>query len=142
MSDIPSNTVFVVAAISVIIFSAVGAGVMTGVIPSAISKPVNPKIVVKNAHAAATAGAPPAQPICPDCGRVEMLSLVEPPATPPAAAGAGSDVTHHQRIILPQRYEVLVRLADGTARTFSYETRPEFRVGDSVKIVGDTLAAN
>ena len=141
MSDTPSNAVFVIAAISLIIFSVVGVGVMTGLIPSAISKPDNPKGAIKNARAAAAPGAPPAQPGCTDCGRVEMVSLAEPPTAPPAAGGS-PEIAHHPKPILPQRYEVLVGLADGTARTFSYESRPEFRVGDSVRIVGDTLFAN
>ena len=141
MSDTPSNTVFVIAAISVILFSVVGVGVMTGLIPSAISKPDNPKVVVKNARTAAASGIPPAQPACADCGRIEMVPLVEPPAAP-SAAGASPDIAHHPKPILPQRYEVLVRLADGTARTFSYETRPEFRVGDPVTIHGATLSTH
>ncbi|HET6493023.1 MAG TPA: hypothetical protein VFG44_08625, partial [Burkholderiales bacterium] len=77
MSDTPSNTIFVIAAISVILFSVVGVGVMTGLIPSAISKPDHPKVVVKNAGTAAASGIPPAQPACADCGRIEMVTLVE-----------------------------------------------------------------
>lgn len=141
MSDTPSNALFVIAAISVIIFSVIGVGVMTGLIPSAISKPDTPKILVRNARTAAAPDTQPAHPPCVDCGRVEMVSLAEPPAAPPAAGGS-PEIAHHPKPILPQRYEVLVRLADGTARTFSYENRPEFRVGDAVRIVGDTLSDN
>jgi outer membrane lipoprotein SlyB len=39
------------------------------------------------------------------------------------------------------QYEVLVRMNDGQQRTVVYADPPPFRVGDSVRVVGDTLAA-
>jgi outer membrane lipoprotein SlyB len=37
------------------------------------------------------------------------------------------------------QYEVLVRTADGQQRTVVYADPPQFRVGDPVRFVGDTL---
>lgn len=171
MSDTPSNAVFVIAAISVIIFSLVGVGVMTGVIPTSISKPRDPKTAPRTAHAEAVASPAtsgnrseqpvqgkraagdstasrsaserlvPAQHSCADCGRVEMISLVEPTETPSAPV-PGAEIGKRAQTIRLARYDVLVRLADGTARTFSYEAQPMFRAGDTVRIVGSTLVAN
>lgn len=42
---------------------------------------------------------------------------------------------HNQRT----QYEVLVRLNDGQQRTVIYAEQPNFRVGDAVRVVGDTL---
>jgi hypothetical protein len=140
MSETPSNAVFVIAALSVILFSLVGVGVMTGVIPGSLSNPGNAKAVLKNARASAASSAP-AQQACAECGRVEIVSLVESPKLSGAPA-AGSEIAYRPKPIPPQRYEVLVRLPDGTARKFSYETRPEFRVGDTVKIIDGNLTAN
>ncbi len=39
------------------------------------------------------------------------------------------------------QYEVLVRMNDGQQRTVVYADPPPFRAGDSVRVVGDTLAA-
>jgi outer membrane lipoprotein SlyB len=39
------------------------------------------------------------------------------------------------------QYEVVVRMNDGLQRTVVYADPPSFRVGDTVRVVGDTLAA-
>lgn len=39
------------------------------------------------------------------------------------------------------QYEVVVRMADGQQRTVIYADSPNFRVGDSVRVVGDSLEA-
>ncbi len=39
------------------------------------------------------------------------------------------------------QYEVVARMNDGQQRTFVYADAPNFRVGDTVRVVGDTLAA-
>lgn len=154
MSDTPSNAVFVIAAISVILFSVVGVGVMTGVIPSAVSKLYEPQVAAKPGHTetvtAATspdnksdspvhgkapvsdstkqnadtkrARAAPVSSGCINCGRVEMVRLAEQNNA--------------------QRYDVLVRLEDGTTRTFSYDAQPMFRAGDKVKVVEGILTVN
>ena len=44
---------------------------------------------------------------------------------------------HNQRT----QYEVVVRMTDGQQRTVVYTDQPNFRVGDSVRVVGDTLEA-
>lgn len=165
MSETPSNAIFVIAAISVVIFSLVGVGVMTGVIPSSLSKPGDPQVAPNSTDAAASptsanskseglvqrkaaAGnsaslraaseqvrAAPAQPGCANCGRVEMVSLV-------GASGFGTGPGTASPTKTAQRYAVLVRLEDGTARTFSYETQPVFRAGDTVRIVDGALTAD
>ena len=53
-----------------------------------------------------------------------------------AGAGAGAYAGHEieKRMKKTLRHDVVVRLEDGTARTFSYPTEPAFRTGDKVKI--------
>lgn len=166
MSDTPSNAVFLIAAIAVIIFSLVGVGVMTGVIPSSLSRSGDPQVAAKTARTDATSpdhsstvlaqrksavGASaslraagkgthiaPAQP-CAGCGRIEAVSLV---AQGVAAPGLGPSPGLATGPNNARRYEVLVRLEDGTVRIFSYDTQPEFRAGDAVRIIDGALTAD
>ena len=69
MSDTPSNAVFLVAAISVIIFSVVGVGVMTGLIPS-----LAPQGESKTGRG--TAAGPTIRQLCADCARIEQVRLL------------------------------------------------------------------
>jgi len=141
MSDTPSNAVFVIAALSVILFSLVGVGVMTGFIPTSLSGPGDTQ-APKNARASDMSSTAPADNACADCGRVEVVSLYEPRARS-GASGAGSEIAYRPKpVVASQRYEVLVRLADGTIRAFSYDTQPEFRVGDTVRIIAGNLITN
>lgn len=217
-----NNPLVAIAAISVIIFSAVGVGVMTGLIPSSGSKtsagqtavsaaPGAPPEAVKasssvgapspgsapeaartapkraepaaSAPAGATkertpskiAAAEPQTPralSCPNCGQVTAVNIVEQQgeasglgavaggvagailgnqigggsgrkiATVAGAAGgayAGHQIEKHMKTA--KRYDVSVRMDDGSSRHFSFDTEPAFRVGDRVKVVDGTLVA-
>jgi outer membrane lipoprotein SlyB len=209
-----TSPIVAIAAISVIIFSAVGVGVMTGVIPSTLSKsgehqaandpPAQPAVETRSAQAPApaqsapqqrpaktaarkstpkteatkepvrVASAPPATPaICANCGSVTAVNVVEQQgegsglgavaggvagallgnqigggsgrkiATVAGAAGgayAGHQIEKHVKTT--KRYDVVVRMQDGSSRTFPYEKEPGFHVGDKVKVVEGTLVAN
>jgi hypothetical protein len=129
MSDTPSNTIFVMAAISVIIFSLIGVGVMTGIIPSLTSKS-DDATRTRTPTAFAAVQAP-----CAECARVESMSLIVPAQPAPASSSAPERNVQ-------QQYEVVVRLPDGTSRTYSYDLQPAFRVGDTVRLSGDAVLAH
>jgi outer membrane lipoprotein SlyB len=199
-----TNPIVVIAAVAVIIFSAVGVGVMTGVIPSSFSKNSDTQVVVKEdapkAAATATAPIPPVtehktkkapvsesakrqanEPVrvasaprtCANCGRVEAVNAIEEKGegsglgavaggvvggllgnqigagrgrtvATVAGAGAGAYAGHEVEKNMKKtlRYDIVVRLEDGNARTFSYKTEPAFRTGDKVKIVDGALVTN
>lgn len=200
-----TNPVVVIAAIAVIIFSAVGVGVMTGVIPSSFSKSSElqelskadaPKMDAAAPAGKTTASAPAAHKkapaadstrraadeparvasaprICNNCGRIEAVNAIEQKGEGSglgavaggviggvlgnqvgggtgrtvatvvgvgAGALAGNEV--EKRVKKTMRYDVVVRLEDGTSRTFSYQTEPAFRTGDKVRIVEGAIVAN
>jgi outer membrane lipoprotein SlyB len=200
-----TNPIIVIAAIAVIIFSAVGVGVMTGYIPSSMSKdselkttpsdvskspaapaPAPEKKVAANGPKTAPASSAPkrsvshesvrvatAPSVCANCGRVEAVNAIEQKgegtglgaiaggvvggvlgnqvgsgrgrtAATVVGAGAGAYAGHEieKYAKKTQRYDVVVRLEDGTSRTFSYQTEPAFRTGDRVKVVEGALVAN
>jgi outer membrane lipoprotein SlyB len=201
-----TNPIFVIAAIAVIIFSAVGVGVMTGYIPSSMSKdselkatgpsdvskspaapaPAPERKVAASAPRTAPASSAPrrsvsnepvrvatAPSVCANCGRVEAVNAIEQKgegsglgaiaggvvggvlgnqvgsgrgrtAATVVGAGAGAYAGHEieKYAKKTQRYDVVVRLEDGTARTFSYQNEPAFRAGDRVKVVEGALVAN
>jgi len=210
MSDAQNRTnpVVVIAAIAVIIFSAVGVGVMTGVIPSSFSKSSDEQVLSKAdapkvetaspaAPARKTTGSAPAahkkeqaadstrrsadEParvasaprVCNNCGRIEAVNAIEQKGEGSglgavaggviggvlgnqvgggtgrtvatvvgvgAGALAGNEV--EKRVKKTVRYDMVVRLEDGTSRTFSYQTEPAFRTGDRVRIVEGAIVAN
>jgi outer membrane lipoprotein SlyB len=200
-----TNPLIVTAAIAVIVFSAVGVGVMTGIIPSSVSKstevqapaktdiaktepaqkkaasPAPKKTVVAEAPKRATtneparvASAPPAAPrVCADCGSVEAVNAIEQKgegsglgavaggvagallgnqvgggsgrkiATVAGAAGgayAGHQIEKHVKST--KRYDVVVRMEDGSVRNFPYDSEPAFRAGARVKVVEGALVPN
>lgn len=204
------NPLIATAAVAVIIFSAVGVGVMTGLIPSSMSKnaetqsplkaeapkaePVQPqkqasataapkraapgetpKRVASSepARVASATPAPPAPRICANCGSVEAVNVNEQKgegsgigavaggvagallgnqigggsgrkiATVAGAAGgayAGHQIEKHVKST--KRYDVMVRMEDGSVRSFPYDAEPPFRTGARVKVVEGTLVAN
>ena len=203
-----TNPVVVIAAIAVIIFSAVGVGVMTGVIPSSFSKsselPDLSKADAPKVEAAApaapakktTSSAPAthkkaqtadstrhaanepvrvasAPRICNNCGRIEAVNAIEQKGegsglgavaggvlggvlghqvgggtgrTVATVVGAGAGALAgnevEKQVKKTVRYDVVVRLEDGTSRTFSYQAEPAFRTGDKVRIVDGAIVAN
>jgi outer membrane lipoprotein SlyB len=234
-----TNPIIVIAALSVIVFCAVGVGVMTGIIPSSFSRggetpvaqksePVKAEAVAPAPQATAPAPKPAPQPAqraaaapapapkaaapapsaqqtmeqrrieeeraaarearreerrearqvaaaqtCPDCGSVVAVDVVEQQgegsglgavaggvagavlgnqigsgsgrriATVAGAAG-GAYAGHQAERYLKsgKRYDVIVRMNDGTNRTFSYDKEPGYRAGDKVRVVDGKLVAN
>lgn len=216
-----TNPIVVIAAISVIVFSAVGVGVMTGIIPSSfsrsseqqavqkpepllsaaptpapVSQPASKQAAPKPATRVAAAPKAPAPPapervqepvravapapaqtaaarICNECGSVIAVDAVKQQgegsglgavaggvagallgnqvgggsgrriATVAGAAG-GAYAGHQAEKYLKSgtRYDVVVRMEDGTNRSFSFENEPGYRVGDKVKVVDGKLIAN
>ncbi|MBI4206252.1 MAG: glycine zipper 2TM domain-containing protein [Betaproteobacteria bacterium] len=199
-----TNPLIATAAVAVIVFSAVGVGVMTGIIPSSVSRgtevqppaktetaktepapvqkkaasPAPKKAVVADApkrttanEPARVASAPPR--VCANCGSVEAVNVIEQQgegtglgavaggvagallgnqigggsgrkiATVAGAAGgayAGHQVEKHVKTT--KRYDVVVRMEDGSARNFPYDAEPAFRVGARVKVVEGALVPN
>ena len=201
MSESQSRTtpIVAIAAVAVIIFSAVGVGVMTGVIPNSFSRNSDTLVTGKTDAPKAAAVSPtitenktkkapvnesakryanePARvataPRCANCGRVEAVNAIEEKGegsglgavaggvvggllgnqvgggsgrtvATVAGAGAGAYAGHEieKRMKKTLRHDVVVRLEDGTARTFSFQTEPAFRTGDKVRIVDGALVAN
>lgn len=191
------SPVVAIAAVAVTIFSAVGVGVMTGVIPSSFSKneqiaePAKAPAKVsadrkseKVATAPRKAASEPtrvaavepsktAARACANCGTVVSVNVVKQEgegsglgavaggvvggvlgnqvgqgrgrtAATVVGAGAGAYAGHEieKHVKTTQRYDVAVRMEDGTTRAFPYETQPAFRVGDKVKIVEGRLVTN
>lgn len=194
------SPIVAIAAVSVIIFSAVGIGVMTGFIPSSFSKSAEqPPATEQPTTAAATQAVTNAQPgatsaratadetprvaaaespkpalrICADCGKVTTINIVEQQgegtglgavaggvvggvlgnqigrgtgrklATVAGAAG-GAYVGHQaeKSIKTTKRWDVAVRMENGSTRMFSFDQEPAFRVGDSVRLRDGGLVLN
>jgi len=143
-----------IAAVAVIIFSAVGVGMMTGIIPVA-----NSRNAVQQAAKE-----------CTDCGVIESIRLVEVKgegsgagavaggvlgavvgneigggrgktlATVAGAAGgafAGNEV--EKNIKKSTYFRVTVRMNNGGVHTITQKNDPGFKTGDSVKIEDGTL---
>lgn len=135
------------AAVAVIIFALAAIGIMTGLIPSSYPR-----------------SGPPVSRICPDCGVVESIRLIEPEGQgsgavaggiPGAVAGdetgAGYDKTPATSVGVPGgthagselesnmkkllQYRVSLRMNDGSIRTITRDTDPGVHVGDSMKLV-------
>lgn len=229
-----TSPILIIAAVSVIIFSAVGVGVMTGLIPSSLSRGGDAQVAQKTEPAKVEAPAPVTQPAptvaapapqpapapaprvaaapkatapapaaqapvqrqtsdaarearreerrearraaaaqsCPACGRVVKVNVVEVQgdgsglgaiaggvagavignqvgggsgrriATVAGAAGgayAGHQAEKYYKS--GKRYDVIVRMQDGTNRTISYDTEPGYRAGDNVRVVDGKLVA-
>ena len=214
MSTVPNKTnpVIYIAAVSVIVFSAVGVGVMTGLIPSGMSTPAptvpvaavppapaatvapvaapaevkpvakvapapaKPKLASTNTKIADAKNeykAPPAPVICANCGVIASINAVEQAgegsglgaiaggvlggvlgnqvgggsgkkvATIAGAAGgayAGHQIEKSAKKTV--RYDINVRMDDGTSTVISQPTEPSYRVGDKVKLVNGVLTSN
>ncbi|WP_372521967.1 glycine zipper 2TM domain-containing protein [Sulfuricaulis sp.] len=149
-----SSPIVKIAAVAVIIFAAVGVGMMTGIIPGAGSK--------NTAQEAAKE--------CLNCGVIESINLVELKgegsgagavaggvlgavvgseigagrgktlAEVAGAAGgayAGNEVEKNMK--KSAHFRITVRMNNGSVRTITQKTDPGFRTGDSVKIENGTL---
>jgi len=205
MTDTQSRVspIVAIAAVSLIIFSAVGVGVMTGIIPSSFSKdaenlpvtedtkgaegaaapqqtaappmtaPASEKLRRDSPRVAATEAPKPIPSVCADCGKVTTINVVEQEgegtglgavaggviggvlgnqigrgrgrkiATVAGAAGgayAGHQAEKH--IKTTQRWNVAVRMENGSTRMFYYDQEPSVRVGDSVRVRDGGLIPN
>jgi len=143
-----------IAAVAVIIFSAVGVGMMTGIIPGASSK----NAVQESAKE------------CLNCGVIESIKLVELKgegsgagavaggvvgavvgneigagrgktlATVAGAAGgayAGNEIEKNMK--KSTHFRVTVRMNNGSVRNITQKIDPGFKTGDSVRIENGTL---
>lgn len=77
-----AHPLIIIAAIAVILFSVIGIGVMTGLIPSANSKSDGDKLASASAaasaaHAESVAKKAAAEPVCANCGVVQSVRAVE-----------------------------------------------------------------
>lgn len=100
-----------IAAIAVIVFSISGIATMMGWMPSVLSRGADP--MRAQPAAAVKPGAPrPAASACPDCGVVESVRAVEK----------------------SRRYEIRVRMGDGTSLTLYETTRPKVTAGQRVRV--------
>jgi len=59
-----------------------------------------------------------------------------------AAGGALADNEIEKRAKTKKRYDVAVRMADGSMKTVSFEAEPTWRSGDHVRIENGTLQAS
>lgn len=149
-----SSPIVKIAAVAVIIFSAVGVGMMTGIIPGAGSK--------NTAQEAAKE--------CLNCGVIESIKLVEvkgegtgvgavtggvvgavvgsqigqgkgKTVAEVAGAAGGAYAGHEIEKDLKKStyFRVSVRMNNGSVRTITQKIDPGFKTGDSVKIENGTL---
>ena len=171
----------VIAAVSVIIFSAFGVASLTGLIPTAQSNPVQrpesrpdtqPQSVQPPAKPARAAPTRIGAAACDNCGVVDAINAVEVKsqgsglgmvaggvtgallgnqigrgsgntvATIAGAAGgafAGNEIEKNMKKAV--RYQVRVRMNDGTFRTTYQSSAPAFSVGEKVKVVNGQVVA-
>jgi len=198
------SPIVAIAAVAITLFSAVGIGVMTGIIPSSFSKNSDSQLAGKADASRAEAAAPTpekkavsathkkapvsesanrsttneptrvasASHACANCGKVEAVNAIQQKGegsglgaiaggvvggilgnqvgggtgrtvATVAGAGAGAYAGHEieKRVNKTQRYDVMVRLENGTSQTFSYQSEPAFHSGDRVKIVDGAIVA-
>lgn len=103
---------------------------------------------------------------CPECGEVEAINRVEEASGLGAAAGAvaggllgnqiskkgksrtlatiagavgGGVAGHYGEKYLRKRWDIVVKLDDGTHKTVRVDSEPTLAVGDKVKVVNETV---
>lgn len=185
-NKIKVSPIVAIAATSITLFSLVGIGVLTGIIPSSYSKDAEQQAAVSAATpehktsqsavprkspeparvASAPAPKPAARAVCGNCGTIASVKVVEEKGEGSglgAIAGgvvggvlgnqvgggrgrdiatvaglAGGALAGHEiekRAKSTRRYDVSVRMEDGSSRHFDYESAPAFQPGDRVKVV-------
>lgn len=226
------NPLVAIAAVSVTVFSLVGIGVLTGVVPSSFSKssatapladstdgkgaspvaetpvapaapaapatksasaPAQSKPKAQTRHAetkpaetrppvnvadltpppgSAPAEPPKAAPVCSNCGVVSSINAISEKGEgsglgaiaggvlggvlghqigggtgkkiATVAGAAGGAYAGHQvekNVKSTTHYDVVVKMQDGSSRTFSYDTPPAFQTGEKVRVVNGALTA-
>ena len=149
-----SSPIVKIAAVAVIIFSAVGVGMMTGVIPGASSKNAAQEVAKE----------------CLNCGVIESIRLVEVKGegtgvgavtggvvgavvgsqigqgkgktvaeVAGAAGGAYAGNEIEKNMEKSTHFRVTVRMNNGSTRAITQKTDPGFKTGDSVKIENGAL---
>jgi outer membrane lipoprotein SlyB len=120
------------AAVTVMVFSALGVAAITGVLPGAMSQkgadvapgPVGSKAV-----------------LCPSCGTIESIRPVEVRGEGTGVGAVAGGVTGaaagQQHVV----YRITVRMDDGLFRTVSQASAPTLAVGDKVRVVQGALHA-
>jgi hypothetical protein len=143
------------AAVSLIVLSGVGVAAMTGMIPvtksqdSALEVPkemVNP-IAPAISHPIPVAPAKP-KPVVrkaapAPAGQFATVESVREVKEPGDAKGLGAFAGHQveKQVRAEKRWEIALRLDDGSQRTLPSAVEPAWRAGDRVRIVDDKLQA-
>lgn len=139
------------AAVAALIVSAVGIGAVTGVIPGLLSAPA-----VDALPAVSVSGIRPTAASCFSCGTISAIRAVELRSPSGAPAGEADTATtilsaaggifagqEFQKTVRKRyAYRVTLKMDDGSYRTVSEGTPPRFAVGEKVRLVDGTLAAN
>lgn len=108
-----------IAAIAVIVFSISGIASMMGWMPSVLSRGAVPLRAQPAAPMEPGAPAAGVANACRDCGVIESVRAVQK----------------------SRRYEIRVRMGDGTSRTLYRAAQPEFTVGQKVRVTDQGVAA-
>jgi outer membrane lipoprotein SlyB len=127
----------VIAAISVIVFSVLGVATMTGLLPRAES--MNNARATNDGHTMTQPGkhvSGNVDPACANCGVVESIVPVEVKA---GGAFTGNEIEKNRQKAV--RYQVWVRMRDGTSRTSYLSSAPAFETGDKVKVGNGQVVA-
>lgn len=104
-----------IAAVSFAVFWGTCLAMTVGVIPSPPAATMNQ--VAEADDGSSEAAAQPAARACADCGVVSAVQVVENPAK------------------RSKRWNVVVRMNDGSRRMFWFDSDPAFRAGDKVRAV-------
>jgi len=161
MRGAKTHPIVVVAAVTVLVISAMGAAALTGLLPAASSKLEDPaSMAARMASAPAVQHARAATPqaaACTHCGVIESIRRVEVDgeangvgalASRPmgrgsagsamtiagAAGGAYASNAIETKVKKSIAYRVTLRMDDGTYRTLSQPEAPRFAVGERVRI--------
>jgi hypothetical protein len=122
---------FVAVAASVTVATLIGLGALTGMLP-------NKRLPARDEGPLPRAELPSAKPsACALCGTIESIRTVEVSEDSGAVAAAGNDPGKIAR--KRHAYRVTVRMDDGSFRTVSLSTPPEFAIGDKVRVVEGRL---
>jgi hypothetical protein len=154
----PTNPLLLGAALAVTLLCALALGSATGVIPDFASHQATPYTPLP-----LPAGSSSAVTQCPSCGTVLMIrtheirgdllpldsagapdSIVRGAAQAkpgPAAPAPVSEAVTAPEEVLKKRsvFRVTLRMEDGSVRTVSQRTEPEFRPGDKVRLVSGSV---
>jgi hypothetical protein len=144
-----TNPLVIIAAVSVIIFSLVGIGAITGDIlalnsetsepaargkVSGIKLKITPIFLEKRASAQKVEQAKP----CANCAVVDSIIVNEVKGDSGGVDLVANGVAGG-KIAAASTYQVKVRMDDGTYRVITQQNQPVFHVGEKVKIVNDKI---